>query len=392
MEELPSWKILRSYMWDYVRVNEPHFRRIPLRVGAVSEQDGFKVEIMAVRIVGETLVVEWEVLRKEDFERDHPSGQKMVVSYPNGYFGASTQFHHQEKTLRMPLLQKTFGEFRSAFLSPLSLPENELSGEELLQGAELWLTVGKVVEAPDVPDERPENFDGGLREKLASEEFGDEVKMRLNQRGREAMGDVLAAEPWSGESWEKVVMPYLVKFAEESDLSRLLELLELNPWMADLFLEKGWAEEAEPIVREHLEDGKTLTKRAVIYLAELGEEELGDDLVNQLLRMSGDFDAVAEAVKGHPGVVWDEVRQEAWRRMATGFGSHHVWMQWGAEMGEKEALRRFLVEAIRGKKWEREMLEEWFGKDEDVVEMLRKKWERVVFRDGKWLVNTEFGL
>ncbi|MDB2673345.1 hypothetical protein N9Y81_00175 [Akkermansiaceae bacterium] len=248
------------------------------------------------------------------------------------------------------------------------------------------------MEAPDVPDERPENFDGGLREKLASEEFGDEVKMRLNQRGREAMGDVLAAEPWSGESWEKVVMPYLVKFAEESDLSRLLELLELNPWMADLFLEKGWAEEAEPIVREHLEDGKTLTKRAVIYLAELGEEELGDDLVNQLLRMSGDFDAVAEAVKGHPGVVWDEVRQEAWRRMATGFGSHHVWMQWGAEMGEKEALRRFLVEAIRGKKWEREMLEEWFGKDEDVVEMLRKKWERVVFRDGKWLVNTEFGL
>jgi hypothetical protein len=38
------------------------------------------------------------------------------------------------------------------------------------------------------------------------------------------------------------------------------------------------------------------------------------------------------------------------------------------------------------------MLEEWFGKDEDVVEMLRKKWERVVFRDGKWLVNTEFRL
>ena len=216
-------------------------------------------------------------------------------------------------------------------------------------------------------------------------------KARLSGRGREALEDVLAAEPWSKASWEKVVRPYLVEVSEEGDLPRLLDLLDLNPWMADLFLEKGWSKEAEPVLRKHLADGKTLTKRTVIYLAALDEEELGDDLVNQLLRMSGDFDAVAEAVKGHPGVVWGEVRSEAWKRMVTGFGSHHVWAQWGVEMGEKEALRRFLVEAIRGRDWEREKLEEWFGKNEDVVGMLRRNWERVVFREGKWVVDTALG-
>jgi len=78
------------------------------------------------------------------------------------------------------------------------------------------------------------------------------------------------------------------------------------------------------------------------------------------------------------------VRGEAWRRMASGFGSHHVWVQWGAEMGEKEALRRLLVEASGGKKWEREILERWFGHEEDVVARLRRDWERVKFRKGKW--------
>ncbi|MFT7303622.1 MAG: hypothetical protein ACI8UZ_002464, partial [Akkermansiaceae bacterium] len=73
------------------------------------------------------------------------------------------------------------------------------------------------------------------------------------------------------------------------------------------------------------------------------------------------------------------------RRMTTGFGPHHVWVQWGAEMGEKEALRKLLVEASAGKKWEREILEGWFGKDGDVVERLRGRWEAVRFEEGRWM-------
>jgi hypothetical protein len=198
------------------------------------------------------------------------------------------------------------------------------------------------------------------------------------------MEEVLAAEPWSEQGWELVVKPYLLKFAGETEKATLLKLLKRNPWMANFFLEKGWREEAEPILREHLQAGKTLPKKTVTYLAGLREPGMGEALVNQLLRMRGDFDDVARTVRNHPGVNWDEVRREAWRRMATGFGSHHVWRQWGVEIGEKEALRQFLAEAESGKEWERTMLEKWFETEGDVVEQLRKNWHRLVFRNGKW--------
>ena len=55
--------------------------------------------------------------------------------------------------------------------------------------------------------------------------------------------------------------------------------------------------------------------------------------------------------------------------MATGFGSHHVWLQWGVEMGEKEALRRLPEETSGGEKWEQ-------------VEFQKGNWERLAVGSG----------
>ncbi len=52
-----------------------------------------------------------------------------------------------------------------------------------------------------------------------------------------------------------------------------------------------------------------------------------------------------------------------------GFGSHHVWLQWGVEMGEKEALRRLPEETSGGEKWEQ-------------VEFQKGKWERLAAGSG----------
>ncbi len=397
-EGVEDWQWLRTSDSYYGEFDEDKIHKLPLKTGSILEIEGMRFEITEIEIAGTEMKVLWEGERMENFGQKFPKEFGVMISYGRRYFGTKMVARSENNHRRLPLLNDRRAKYSALIYSPLALPENEQSAEDLLADAELWLAFGRpqglkrqsfrYVEEPQTVEEAFRWAFSGSRQK---KKFVATVA-ELNKSGREAMEDVLAVEPWSGESWEKVVRPYLVKFAEEGDLPRLLDLLDLNPWMADLFFEKDWTKEAELVLREHLRDGKTLSKRAVIYLAEVGEEEMGDDLVNQLLRMDGDFDAVAAAMRGHPGVSWDEVRREAWQRAVTGFGNHHVWVQWGVEIGEKEALRRFLVEAIRGKKWEREMLEGWFGKNEDVVEMLRENWERVVFRDGKWVVDTELGL
>lgn len=394
LDGVEDWQWLRAGGYSFVNVGDVEVGKMALREGASLETHGLRVVISKVEVRGERVLVTWCGSRLAGFEDEIPTWSGVMISYGGRYFGVPDTNYFKERWVKVPLLNLRRVEYSAAVLSPLALPENQLSEEELLENAEFWVSFGEPEQRKGgngLRREEPENEEERLRWSLAGNQRKVDVKKvrgELDKRGKEAIDEVLAAEPWSEAGWEKVVMPYLLQFAKEEDLPRLLELLDLNPWMADLFLEKGWSEEAEAILRKHLSDGKTLTKQSVIFLAGLGEEEMGDDLVNQMLRMGGDFDAVAQALMKHPGVNWDEVRREAWRRMATGFGGHHVWVQWGVEMGEKEALRRMLVEASQGKKWEREMLELWFGKEGDVVEKLRKYWEEVEFREGKWMMTS----
>lgn len=391
LDEVEDWQWLRQDDGsDIVEVGDVSIEKMVLRAGEVLEVDGLRLEITAVEVRGEQFVVEWRGSRIAEFGEVLPRLVGVMISYQGQYYGALKQKKFREDRVRIPLLNLGRTLYSSVFFSPLALPENDQTGEELLSGAEFLVSFGipETVRKKSYRERKePENEEERVRWNLAGYYRKDDakgMKAELDQRGVEAMEEVLAAAPWSESGWEQIVEPYLLKFAREDDGETLLGMLERNPWMGDFFVKKGWGELAEEELREHLAEGKTLGALSVVYLAELGNKEMGEDLVNQLLRMSGDFDAVAIAVKGHAGVDWDAVRREAWRRMATGFGGHHVWVQWGAEMGEKEALRRLLVEASGGKKWERGVLEEWFGKDGDVVARLRGNWEVVVFEGGDW--------
>jgi hypothetical protein len=391
LEGVEDWEWLRSDYYVGHQLEAAGAVQLGLHEGSVVERDGVKITLEEVKREGDCLVVEVEFLKVADFYRD--SGKELqpslMVEYGNGYFGDRWQGDRRGSRIRLPLLRINRLKLTAKIFSPMVLPENEDSWDEVMEGAKLW--VGFV--NPDESDEGVRNAGGELSELkgqlartgVAGGGGAKVVSRMVEERGAEVMDEVLAAAPWSEGDWNGVVERYLLKFAREEDAPKLLGMLERNPWMGDFFMKKGWGELAEAGLREHLEEGKSLGPLSVIYLAELGEEEMGEALGNQLLRMSGGIDVVAAAVKGHPGVSWDEVQREAWRRVATGFGSYHVWVQWGAETGEKEALRRLLVEASAGKKWEREILEGWFGKDGDVVERLRGRWEAVRFEEGRWM-------
>ena len=79
-----------------------------------------------------------------------------------------------------------------------------------------------------------------------------------------------------------------------------------------------------------------------------------------------------------PHIVFDRVKFH--------YDPHHLRVKWGAELGAKEGLRRFLVQALRGNEWEREILNEWFGSD-DATERLEAHWEQVAFEDGRWILR-----
>lgn len=391
-----DWQWLRGYQNGAFSAANLDLIKLPLREGVVVQGNGLRVELTEVQRSGETFAVHVEVTAKKGFKGGLPVEPGFMLAYSNGYFGGATQGTYGIRITRVPLLDAEQMIYQARFFSPLSLPENELSAEELLDGAELWMGIGAIENLlydrdrrSDDPKNDEERFrwflasSAGQRDELETMAFRGE----LDQRGREAMNELLAAAPWSEWGVSEIVLPYLGEFANESDYSQLLEMFERDPLLGDVFLERGWIADSDVVLRKHLESGKTLSKKGTIFLAKLGEEAMGPRLENQLLRMSGDFDDVIAVLQKHPGVDWDRVRRAAWDRMAAGFGSHRYWAKWGAEIGEKEALRILLIEAHSGKKWEREILEGWFGRENDVVNLLRENWDYVTFEDGLWTIS-----
>lgn len=376
--EVKEWQLLR----DRNSYHEPAFNafavdcvKVPLKKDEAGEGYGLRVLVKGVEKRESGMLLTLEVTRVGELSESPSNRIGFLVSFKNGYFGDRWQMTHETRDVRVPLLGVDRMIYRGLYFSPHILPENEETWEELVEGAEVW--VGTNIEA----SMSVENVSGG-KDDSGMNHWHD----KLDLSGRESLSKLLEAAPHSNHRWSDVAIPYWEKVANEGDREQLLGRLELDPRMGGLFLRKGWADDAEPILRRHLEKGKSLTKATVIFLTKLGEEEMGPRLENQLLRMEGDITRVVEVVKEHPGVDWERVRREAWRRVVTGFGNHHVWVKWGAEMGEKEALKRLLEKAAEGKKWERGVLEEWFG-EEDVVNRLRGNWERVVFEDGEWMVG-----
>jgi len=385
-----NWQWLRRGFDRAGQVPSMKIVKLPLENGAAWSEKGVRIELVEFRRVGDMVEARVEVRTNEASHDELPPDGWLMLVFPNGYFGAVAHGSRRNEATKVPLISFDERTYTARFYTPLLIPENELSPEELLKGTELWIGLEDAKLLPERRQPYEPEIGPSREEKtrmlLISYSSDDlkEAKMYLGGKGRSAMDEVLAASPWSKGSVHDIVVPYLIEHAGEDEKVRLLKMLRRDPVIGDVFLEKGWADLAEPILREHLNKGKSLTRRSLIYLAKLDEKEMGPRLENQLLRLTGDFDEAAEAVRKHSGVNWNQVRRTAWERMAAGFGSHHVWARWGAELGEKEALRVILVKANSGNKWERGLLEYWFGKRATLIAELRKRWDEVEFVEGKW--------
>jgi hypothetical protein len=166
----------------------------------------------------------------------------------------------------------------------------------------------------------------------------------------------------------------------------MLERLETDPQIGGALVARGWVDEALPALRRHLAQGRKLDRHTLPALVALGEPEMGPALESQFLRLDDPTDELVAAMRDHPGVDWNRLRREAWRRAKFGHADHHLFVKWGAELGDREALRRLLVKALDGHSWERGILGEWFGGDR-TPEQLAGQWERLAFVNGGWRVR-----
>jgi hypothetical protein len=378
----------------------PSVARVPLREGAALTGEGFRLRVMDVRWLGEELVVRVEIVRLEQMMDWGEMPSALTVRYGNGYFGAPNWLEERESTAVLPFVPSVRYSRTARLHSPLVLPENEAGREELMDGAELFVAVGwPGVPGPDVhglplPEADPDPMAHRVRKMMDPKRTAfrgdipyDKAKRELfeviRQNGVEA---VLDNGPWDPQIWKELVRPYLVRFADEGHQPRMLEMLEVNPMIAEVFLEKGWKDEAMPWLRRHLKDGRKLEQEGLLALIGLWEEDMGPMLETQFHQLEGSFGTLPEAMRMHPGVDWERVKREGWKRVKFGYSRHHVRVKWGAELGDKEALRQLLVKAMTGHEGEREILREWFG-GEGATERLYEGWDVVAFRDGRWVLG-----
>ena len=382
--------------------DDPSVVRLPLRKGATADGGGCRIRVLEAGRIGVEAIVRIDVVAMEELANRRQVANALMIRYGNGYFGAATRVSQRKAVGAMPFLPMVRYLSVARLHSPLALPENEQGWDELMDGAELYVAV-RPSSGPGVAlfDGRWDLQGGNPLAKQVADILDDARRRAPRNRafarakdqlfqmvGAAGVESILERGPWESDLWETVVLPYLVAFANERHRPRMLEVFEVNTQMGAAFPRKGWTEEAMPLLRRHLKDGRKLEPESLLALIALGEEDMGPMLENQLLRLDGEVDAVAEALQTHPGVDWDGVKREGWKRAKLGSSPHHVRVKWGAELGDKEALRQMLVKAIDGNAWERDILREWFDR-EDAVERLRDGWDQVTFQDGRWVLDAD---
>jgi hypothetical protein len=276
------------------------------------------------------------------------------------------------------------------FMSPAALPENSLDWESLVSGAELLVYVKAEGGTPVGPEpEKPKRSMSIGDEEHTIEmprwssdpeqaEFDrfaeaavDQSNLRgagwaqwLMKTGARVVPAVLGRQPYSDDAWRDVVRPFLARHAGEEHKATMLELLELDPRMGDGFLDKGWNDDALPVCRRQLLEGRLPPARCVLALAKLKDPKLAAALQREFPRVEGKIPEISEALKSHPGVEWEEAVAEGWRRRKYGVGfreGERYFANWAAQLGDGSALDRLAMEAARGKKWQQERLDKLFA-------------------------------
>lgn len=175
-------------------------------------------------------------------------------------------------------------------------------------------------------------------------------KERAKTIPREGMPEVLARRPWSDTAWDAFVRPFLLQHATEAEKADLLERMKSEPRLGEIFIAKGWKEEAMPLLRRFAKEHLPLDAVSLGALLDEKDPELAADLAALVTRLPGDLSAFELRLRGYPGLDWEGFVKEGWRLRKYAFRIEvktEPFDVWAAEEGDATAFRFVAERAAR---------------------------------------------
>lgn len=248
--------------------------RLPARAGATTDFGGSRAEITECTPEGKRLLVTVEITAPSAVLRPafhaqpgvQGRGASLFIRYGDGNWAGSLPGSHLAVASSLPGLSAEKFVFGNSFATPLILPENTKTGEELLAGAEVFLFDRCVPGNPPRPRVVPDD-PAALAEKT---------------------------------------MP--------TDLPGLLERLKLDPVAGERMIAKGWTQEALPLLRSHLLAGLPLGEKSLSVLIGLRDPALAGALHRAMVTTRVQKRVFLLSVRDHPGIDWPALAMKAWRR------------------------------------------------------------------------------
>lgn len=351
----------------------------------------------------------------------------VLVRYADGTYAACRQNHRARDAgaSARPVVESF--RFRGSFLSPLCLPEFERRGASLPEAVEL-LFFGEDREMPalsvppeiryrqpysnDKPIPLPPTLTPDHPDPLAAEVnrlidlsnltwnfrrvsvFPDDLAGRIAKLPPESVPWVLRRLPWTDSAWRELVHPVLLKHAERKDLPMVLDLLEFDPRLGVLCVEKGWTREALPLLKRFVRDRLPMDAACVKLVAEAKDVELADDLAVVALRLGGKVGAVEDALREHPGFDWAAfVKRGWWQVKYGGFQNDNGYTEfrkWAVREGDHSALRSLVSGTVTNDEDRIGTLRALVAAEpENIISYLRENMDRMTFDPviGKWRLD-----
>lgn len=348
--------------------------RLPARQGAEADADagGARVRIEELEPLEEhlrfRLLVEGPVAVLESWKKD---ATVVALRYADGTWGWPRGYGGQRsaKTV-LPGFATMNREESGELLSPRIYPWTTAGWEELLKGAELFVLIPTAAKDPaplplkDYPvvpsaiGDREKTIPlPNLTEQASPQEIQAAVRAALDQiritpydypslpdsilarAGAAAIPAVLESLPFGEKAWSNRIRGFLIEYANEAQRPAMRQYLEQYPEVADVFIAKGWKEEAIPVLCRFLEEGRPLGTASLKALAALRDPALARGLWNQaLLGDDGYYEnfALVEALKDHPGLDWKALVLKACRASARKWGeTSESWLEFAAPLGDR---------------------------------------------------------
>ncbi len=227
----------------------------------------------------------------------------------------------------------------------------------------------------------------------------DEIRERLALVGEAGLDAFIRRLPLDRSLGYRVARPLLRELVAPRHLPELRRALRRDPELVWLFIQKGWAKEASPVLRELLiGDGPPLGAEALKIAAQDAPPELYDQIRRHFVLLEYRHDWVYPVLRELPGFNTAGAVREAWRRARLGMANRTDVSVVAALVGLPEALDA-AIEAVEQRQrsaedgaWGRELrrLTGFSGRAEDFRDWLMANRGRFEFnpRNGTYAVAT----